>query len=154
MKTGSKASRANTKRTEYFKVLSGDETRMSCIIKNLDARVYYPVGKWVRPKIKGSKLLVFDNEINAVQFRRNRHRKELIIVKCHCLHPVKVDVPLIIYSLHDHTTILKELWELYQQTDNRSPNFKKRLRIRNCQMPQPSELPKGTVLVSAVKCLE
>ena len=51
------------KRKIYYKVLSED--RKSVVMNNYgpaNTRIHYPIGKWTRPKIKGSKLFVFSNE--------------------------------------------------------------------------------------------
>ena len=75
---------------KYYKVIT--KKRWSAFIKNKRVRVRYPVNEWVKPKIKGSKLLVFNRRDSAMHWMQySEYTDTLMVVPCLCKGVTNVD---------------------------------------------------------------
>lgn len=57
----------------YYKVVNSDMSSAyvgsSCVYFNDKIKVFYKINRWINPKIKGTKLMVFDSLASAEKFR-------------------------------------------------------------------------------------
>ena len=133
----------------YYKVI-GRTDRCSALILSNQVKVHYLVGKWVKPKLEGSKLMVFDNEYNAVKWARSWNRNSyynLMVVKCYVKYPVKRYLFKVedIFDCYVKRTFIK-FWKKWKNL--------RRSKLRSTSISISGNIPDGTVYVSQVKCLE
>ncbi len=131
----------------YWKVLTED--RLSCAVStwgvNQNIAVLYPVNEWVKPKLVGSRLMVFDNKRSADKFRGGSRYE--IVVPCIIRGATKelkirAAVP----------TDVKSFWkEINKKFKNRTPKISDVERLDGVHC---FSVPKGTVFATSVKCLK
>ena len=77
-----------SKRKVYWKVIR-KRSRSSVVASRCGVAVTYPVGEWVEPKIKNSKLMVFKNKLDALDFCGDDDTS--IVVPCHINGACKIN---------------------------------------------------------------
>lgn len=122
---------------KYYKVvsLSLQSARAS---RNLeDFSITYKVGKWVKPHIEGSNLMVFDNLSDAIAFTEKDIGDR--IYECAILNPSKTGI--IFSSIYDIEQYMKKVLKLKKM----KKKYKHLVR---------GLTPKGTIFCSAVKLIK
>lgn len=140
-----------TEETVYYKVIRKWD-RCSAIATHQDVKVHYPVGIWVYPQIVGSKLMVFENEIDAKDWQEGWISKgyPFIVVPCHVRKPKNTNLVKIsdTYDINILTCVM-QFWR-------RKKHFPKQF-FQTSETGRfiivSSKIPRGTVYASAVKCL-
>lgn len=134
------------KKRIYYKVISSKDgyrgPRRSAIVTPKGGGIYYSKRQWIKPKIKGSKLMVFKRKKDAIEFKKTIYYA--IIVRCYIkgLKSNNLFMTLNPEQCRDfwkkaNKLSIKKLKELC--ADNTSPIYTP---------------PEGTVYASAVYCLE
>jgi len=153
----------------YYKVILRD-TRQSVVVDQSDIIVKYLANEWVYPKVPNSKLMVFEDEYDAMSFsdRNNRLRHYSMIVKCHVKNPIKANskrnkYPIISwFEDHYYGDTVRLFWEESQNKDKREEfiNYTN-YTINICKKKENkwSKIyftfpPPGTIFCDAVYCLE
>ena len=122
------------KEMKAWKVISWDRISCSAILwENSNCAIHYPVNVEVFPKIKGSKIFVFKNRIDAETFSGYNYLIGFssLIVPCIAKNAVKVKWICNIGSDH-----IKDFWKKRSKSDYKS------------------KAPKGTYLAESITCLE
>lgn len=129
----------------YYKVISTNRT--SCRIYRDDMCVTYPLNKWVRPKVIGSKLLIFDNYDSASIFeRKNRlDLKPCFIVSCIARYVIPIKRLLFVNTMDYMLAI--HYW-------NKRQNKKRVFEFFRKYGDEFGSCPRKTFGASMVKCLE
>ena len=140
---------------KYWKVI--DEHRNSALMNNRSIMVHYPVGKWVKPKIRGSKLMVFTNKSDAqfwMSWKDTVDNKNKIlhlkVVSCHIRHSTRVNLANLNFLVGDRLLIkdVKTFWRLWNEYG--SDLIFRRLDGLDISF----NMPKGTIFAGEVMCLE
>lgn len=114
-----------------------------------DFCINYKINEWVKPKIPGTKLMVFSNLDSAKQFanpyRSFRSLSDIIycIYTCHIKNPSKIGFFTYIYD--SPSGIRTKYYEYYKLIKNK----KRRSSFKN-----NANIPNDTVFCSAVKLLD
>lgn len=172
---------AGKEKKRYYKVIKS-KTRTSAIVANRNIAVKYLPMKWTRPKVKGSKLLVFDDLSTAVHWKKEMEwfkyapMGSLEVVPCDVLHPTTIDFKLRIsrrenLASKDVSTFWEGIKKIRKSRSEAARKYKKRNRKltrvwdythREQSLKKFSEevypdvesgVPPNAVAVSAVKCL-
>ena len=141
---------------KYWKVIN--KNRNSALMNSKSIMVHYPVGEWVKPKIRGSKLMVFTNKSDA-QFwmslwKDTTDNKNKIIhlkvVSCHIRHSTRVNLAKLNFLVDDGLLIedVKTFWRYWNEYGS-DPIFH---RLDGLDIS--FDLLKGTIFAGEVMCLE
>ena len=122
------------KEMKGWKVLSS--SRMSCRTSMWGLQkdkwsIHYPIGKKVRPRVKGTKIFFFHSQTNALVFSNNKD----LIVPCIAYNATKVKW---IGSISLKIDIFCSFWKLRSKSNAKAKAY----------------APKGTYLADAIKCLK
>lgn len=132
----------------YWKVLT--QNRNSCVAASKYTTVNYPIGKWVRPQMKGSKLMIFNNIMLARKFviAMDFPMKYALLVPCHARYVLPITF-LPSFPYLDNSDI-KTFWKLSKKLKTRDINKFDSDNPDLCIATTPA----GTLGASMVKCLE
>lgn len=150
------------KPTIYYKVLTSD--RKSFIMANRNVSVKYPINEWVRPKIKGSRLMAFRNKERATEWAwAMSHNKmsvwyEYMIVECNALHPI--EIPFVLKAVTQtipikevSSKIITQFWDVWNRR-KKLTNKKINIFLRQYFGDAFHGLPSDSIAATAIKCLE
>jgi len=134
----------------YYKVVKRSHIKREfcSLIAEGKTVVYYPVGKWVSPVVKKSKLFVFDSIDDAVYFRTvSSFASPLYLFECNVEEPVKIK--RIARTFFGFSEVrLRSFWKNYNERKNYVPWHEERKNSIPWQAP-----PEGTYGVKRVKLL-
>ncbi len=83
---------------QYYKVVyvnKFNKTIYSALVNDFDFQVNYKIGEWTYPKITGTKLFVFDNKKEAIDFVRGMPWRATSGQRCIYRVEVKNPTPMI-----------------------------------------------------------
>lgn len=132
---------------KYYKIVisSNGSLRSLCgfnLVHNAKPNIKYEIDKWVYPKIKGSKLFVFDNIFHAIDFNDEYND----IFECEVINPTQqyYNLSHIIFDENSkiYNRFIKEFWKIYKNDRNNIEDYNK---IMNA--------PQGTCVCDAVKLI-
>lgn len=148
--------------TTYYKVLT--PYRKSFIMSNKNVSLMYPRGEWVRPKIKGSRLMAFRNKERATEWAWAMSQNkmsvwyEYIIVECNVLHPI--EIPFVLKTVTQRiparevsSKIITQFWDVWNQR-KRLTDKKINIFLRQYFGDAFHGLPFDSIAATAIKCLE
>lgn len=138
----------------YFKVLTPN--RKSFIVTHEDILVEYLINKWVKPKIKGSRLLVFHDKYSAEEWADKcldigiAASRIFIIVECNILHPR--EMPFMSSSCNICIPTVTRFWTVWNKYKRCSEDTL-RNQMNYTFYNSYQNLPSGSISGTAVKCL-
>ena len=139
---------------KYWKVI--DEHRNSALVDSRSIMVHYPIGEWVKPKIRGSKLMVFTNKSDAqfwMPFLKDTIDNKIIhlkVVSCYIRHSTRVNLAKLNFLISDGLLIkdAKRFWRLWNEYGSDS------IFHRLDGLDISFDLLKGTIFAGEVMCWE
>ena len=107
--------------------------------------VKYQVNKWVRPRVKGTKLMVFNNKYSAIGFLKSERFYGKVFT-CKTINPRSIyDYPLIVDCQY--------LDNFYKVISENVKKHKKRSLVLN-NITKKYLIPDNTIVCDAVKLLD
>jgi len=143
-----KAEKTYPQKVFYKIVIQGFQKNTFYSLINRDKlRVIYRKGEWAFPKMKTSKLFVFDTIFHAHRFRLNvgiAQKQPCFLFKCHATNPSKIR-NIVELSWQVDTEEIRNFWRLLDKDSLTRKQFNELFHLRHCY--------EGVSLVSSIKLI-